>query len=64
MPPFRQLDYLLKLQEEKRLLDEAAEKKAKKLAEQKEQGRAPDSDKENDHDIYEEKDDPKKYDVL
>ena len=33
VPPFRQLDYLLKLQEEKRLLDEAAEKKAKKLAE-------------------------------
>lgn len=33
VPPFKQLENLLKLQEEKRILDEAAEKKAKKAAE-------------------------------
>ena len=39
VPPFTQLQQLLDLRKEKALADEAAERKAKKLAELKEAGR-------------------------
>lgn len=63
VPPFTKLQYLLDLRKEKEVQDEAAERKAKKLAELKEQGRH-DSDNEKDVDLYQEKDDPKKYEIL
>lgn len=64
VPPFTQLQKLLDLRQEKLDVDEAAERKAKKAADLKESGRQVDSDKENDEDMYTEKDDPKKYEIL